>query len=457
MSASATNSSSQICLVTEKVAQWFELEARGSNWRTEILAGLTTFATMCYVLAVNPTILAQTGMDKSELITATALSAGLFSILMGTIAKLPIAQAPGMGANALFTYTIVLAAGVPWQAALGLVFWSGIIFLLLTLIGLREILLNAFPNAIKAGMTAGIGLFIAFIGLKNAGLIIPAEGMLMIQLGELYQPEALFGLGGLIVTIALMARRVPGAILIVLSALTIIGLFVETKAGIPVTEMPRAIVAEPVWLDTLWLALDPAHLLNHLSILLPALLTLLFLDLFSSLVSINAMCLRAGLVNTQGDIENPKRALSADALATIGASTLGCSTTNVYAESAAGIESGGRTGITAVVVGLLFLSALFLNPLLLVIPAAATSPALIVIGLLMFSEIRKIDFEQIADAGPAVVTLFLMPLTSISDGMALGLITWVGTMALTGKILDIPPLSWVLTGLFIAYYLFALN
>ena len=223
------------------------------------------------------------------------------------------------------------------------------------------------------------------------------------------------------------------------------------------TSTPTAIIASPVWLDQLWLALDPWYLFTHFPAVFPALLTLVFLDLFSSLVAMNAMCQRAGLVDEHGDMQQPKRALSADALATIGASCLGTSTTNVYAESATGIESGGRTGVTAIVVGVLFLAALFLNPVLLVIPAAATSPALIVIGLLMFSEIRKIDFVDMTHAGPAIVTLFLMPLTSISDGMALGLMSWVGVMALTGRFREVSPLSWGLVGAFLAYYGFAVT
>ncbi len=438
-------------------ARWFQLLARGSTWRTEIIAGVTTFATMSYVLAVNPMILAEAGLDRAELITATALAAGIFSIAMGLMANLPIAQAPGMGANALFAYTIVLANGVPATAALGLVFWSGVIFLVLTLTGIRQILLDAFPNAIKAGMTAGIGLFIAFIGVKNAGLVVPAEGTLMIKLGDLGAPGALFALGGLVLTVALMVRQVTGAILMVLIGLTVVGLWVPAPDGTAMTNTPTALVASPVWLDELWLALDPWYLFTHFPAVFPALLTLVFLDLFSSLVSMNAMCQRAGLVDASGDMKNPKRALSADALATIGASCFGSSTTNVYAESATGIESGGRTGVTAIVVGLLFLAALFLNPVLLVIPAAATSPALIVIGLLMFSEIRKVDFVDLTHAGPAIITLFLMPLTSISDGMALGLMTWVGVMVLTGRFREISPLSWVLVGAFLAYYLFAVT
>ena len=436
-------------------SEWFQISSRGSTWRTELIAGLTTFATMSYVLAVNPMILAEAGLDRAELITATALAAGIFSIAMGLMANLPMAQAPGMGANALFAYTIVLASGVPATAALGLVFWSGVIFLLLTLTGIRQILLDAFPNAIKAGMTAGIGLFIAFIGVKNAGVVVQAEGALLVKLGDLSAPGALFALGGLVLTVALMVRRVAGAILIVLVSLTIIGFWVPGPDGNMMTNTPTALVASPVWLEELWFALDPWYLFTHFPAVFPALLTLVFLDLFSSLVAMNAMCQRAGLVDEGGDMQNPKRALSADALATIGASCLGSSTTNVYAESATGIESGGRTGITAIVVGLLFLAALFLNPVLLVIPAAATSPALIVIGLLMCSEIRKVDFEDLTHAGPAIITLFLMPLTSISDGMALGLMTWVGVMTCTGRFREISPLSWALVGAFVAYYWFA--
>ncbi|MGA1371991.1 MAG: NCS2 family permease [Pseudomonadales bacterium] len=434
----------------------FEISARGSSTRTEFLGGLATFATMAYVLAVNPMILAESGMDRAELITATALSAGVFSILLGLAANLPLAQAPGMGANALFAYTIVLGLGIPWQAALGLVFWSGVIFLILTLTGVRQMLLEAVPPNIRIALTVGIGLFIAFIGVKNAGIVLPAPAPMLLKLGDMGSPSVLLTLIGLAATLALMSRRVPGAIVIVILTLTFFGLFVPAgDGGEMITAMPDRVVALPQPLDDLWLALDPGYLWDHLPVALPALFTLVFLDLFSSLVAMNALSQRAGLVDRNGEMIKGAPALTADAIATIGGSLLGTSTTNVYAESAAGIETGARTGLAPVFVGFFFFLALFLTPLLLVIPPQATAPALILIGLLMFTEVRNLDFDDPMTAGAAVLTLFLMPLTSITDGLAVGLIVYVGVMLLTGRGLEVRRITWSLVLVFVCYYLFA--
>ena len=359
-----------------------------------------------------------------------------------------------MGANALFTYAIVLTLGVPWQAALGLVFWSGIIFLLLTLTGIRHLLLNAFPHNLKVALTVGIGLFISFIGVKNAGLVVTAPAPVLLTTGELATPAALLTLAGLVGTIALLALRVPGAIFLMILTVTVFGLWLPSADGTPITTAPERIIDIPAGLGDLWLALDPGYLWLHLPSVFPALLTLVFLDLFSSLVAMNAMCQRAGLADAAGNMLQPRRGLAADALATIGAAALGTSTTNVYAESAAGIESGGRTGLTAIVVGVLFLLALFFSPLLLVIPPQATAPALMLIGILMFSEIRKLDFDDPIASASAVLTLFLMPVTSITDGVAIGLIVYTGAAVVAGRARELSPLTYVLVAAFGAYYAF---
>ena len=437
------------------MADPFQMAARGSTPFREFLSGLTTFATMAYVLAVNPQILADAGMSRPELITATALAAGLFSMLMGVMANLPLAQAPGMGANALFAYTIVLAHGVPWTAALGLVFWSGVIFLILTVTGLRQILLNAFPQDLKIALTVGIGLFITFIGLKNSGLVTAAPAPLLLTLGDLGSPVVLLTLAGIVATIALTALRVQGAILLVIAALTAAGLWIRGADGSALVTAPEQIVAAPAGLGELWLALDLAYTWQNLPEVFAPLLTLVFLDLFSSLVAMNALCQRAGLADENGNMRRPRLGLSADALATMGGAMLGTSTTNVYAESAAGIETGGRTGLTSLVVGALFLLALFLSPLLLVIPVYATAPALVLIGLMMFAEVRRIEFADLTTSGPAVLTIFLMPVTSISDGLAIGLLCYVGIMVLSGRTRSIPPLAYALAAAFVGYYVLA--
>ncbi len=432
--------------------QRFKISERGSSVRTELLAGLTTFATMSYVLAVHPMIMADAGMDRAAVITLTAVVAGVFSILMGLMANLPFVQAPGMGANAIFTYTIVLGMGVPVPAALGLVFWSGVIFLLLTVTGVRRMLLDAFPDDLKFALTAGIGLFLMFIGLKGAGIVVTAPAPTLIKIGDVAQPAVLLALLGVPMVMGLMARRIPGAILIVIALITVVGMFVPGAAGGHVTRMPDALVSAPVSFSQYVMILDFGYLFSHLGSAFPVLLTLVFLDLFSSLAAMNAMCQRAGLVDGHGNMIKPTEALSADAIATLGSAMCGTSTTNVYGESAAGIESGGRTGLVALFVGFLFFLALFINPLLLVIPVQATAPALVFIGLLMFSEVRHINFDNIVLGGSAILTLILMGVTSISDGMALGMIAYAVGMLLTGKAREVNPLGWALTACFVAYY-----
>ena len=279
---------------------------------------------------------------------------------------------------------------------------------------------------------------------------------MLLKLGDMGAYTVMLTLAGLAATLALMSRRVPGAIVIVILGLTVAGLFIPGgSSSDTITAMPAQIVSLPQPLDQLWLALDAGYLWSHLPLALPALFTLVFLDLFSSLVAMNAMSQRAGLVDANGQMLAPTRALSADAIATIGGALLGTSTTNVYAESAAGIESGARTGLAPVIVGLLFLLSLFLTPLLLVIPSQATAPALMLIGLLMFSEVRKLDFDDPLSSGAAVLTLFLMPLTSITDGLAIGLMVYVGIMLLTGRARELQLLTWSLVAIFILYYLFA--
>lgn len=431
--------------------RWFSMTERGTSLRTEFLAALTTFATMSYVLAVHPLVMSEAGMDRAQVLTVTAIVAGVFSILMGIMANLPIAQAPGMGANGLVAYTIILGMGVPWQAALGLVFWSGVIFLVLTVTGVRRLLLAAYPAALKSAMTAGIGLFIMFIGLRGGGIIERGELPLLIQIADLREPSVLLPLLGIPLVIAMMARQVPGAIILCIGVFTVIGLFIETATG-PVTPTPEAILATPVSSMELWLALDVMYLWSHLPQAFPVLASLIFVDLFSSLAAMNAMCQRAGLVDDDNNMLRPNTALSADALATIGASMAGTTTTNCYGESAAGIESGGRTGLVAIFVGLFFFLAVFLNPLLMIIPPQATAPALVFIGLLMFGEVSNIDFKDTVAGGAAILTFVLMAVTSISDGMAIGLLVYIAAMLATGRAREVHIFAYMLGLTFLAYY-----
>jgi len=431
---------------------FFEIGSRGSTPRRELLAALTTFATMAYVLAVHPMIMADAGMDRAQVITVTALVAGLASILIGCMANVPIAQAPGMGSNGLVAYTLILGMGVPWQGALGLVFWSGVFFLLLTVTGIRKILLDAYPGDLKRALTAGIGLFIMLIGLKSAGILVAAPAPILLQLGSLSEPAILLSLAGIPLTIALLAAGVPGAILIVILALTFIAFLIPSGAATLATP-PAEWLAAPVAVDQLWLALDPGYLWRHLGGAFPALLSLVFIDLFSSLAAANAVCRRAGLTDGEGNMLRPVRVLSADALATIGASLVGTTTTNVYGESAAGVESGGRTGLVAIVVGLLFLLAMFTHPLLAVIPPQATAPALVIVGLIMFSEAAEIDFSDRVTGAAAALTILLMAVTTISNGMAIGLIVYVLAMLLLGRWRSVHWMAYLLASSFALYFL----
>lgn len=431
----------------------FRISARGSSLKTEFLAGLTTFATMSYVLAAHPQIMADAGMDRAAVITITALVAGLFSILMGLMSNFPMAQAPAMGCNAFFTYTIVLGAGIPWQGALGLVFWSGVFFLLLSVTGVRRLLMDAFPEALKCALTAGIGLFLLMIGLKGAGVVVGTAPPVLMQIGDMSRPAILLCVLGVPLVMGLMARKVPGGIILSVAILTVIGFFIPLDdTDRKVAEIPAAIVSAPVPFDDLLLALDFGYLWTHFAQSFPLLLSLIFIDLFSSLAAMNAMCKRAGLVDKDGNMLNAKAALSADALGAVGASLLGTSTGIVYGESAAGIESGGRTGMTAVFVGLFFLVALFFNPLFLIIPAQATAPAMVFIGFLMFTEVARIDYKDIAISGSAVLTVVLMTVTSISDGLAIGLIVYILSMLLSGRHREVKPMSYALAVCFGAYY-----
>ncbi len=434
----------------------FKITARGSTLKTEFLAALTTFATMSYVLAAHPLIMADAGMDRAAVITITALCACLFSILMGVMANFPMAQAPGMGSNAFFAYTIVLGAGVPWQGALGLVFWAGVFFLILTLSGVRRLLLDAFPDALKCALTAGIGLFLLMIGLKGAGVVITAPAPVLVKLGNIAQPSVLLCVIGVPLVMALMARKLPGGIILSIAILTALGFFIPLgDSGHAITQMPKAIMSTPVPFNDLFLALDFGYLWRHFQQSFPLLLSLIFIDLFSSLAAMNAMSKRAGLVDKNNNMLNAREALAADAIAAIGAGLLGTSTTNVYGESAAGIETGGRTGLVGIFVGLFFFGALFFNPLLLIIPPQATAPALVFIGFLMFTEAARIDYTDTVMSGSAVFTIVLMTVTSISDGLALGLLVYIAAMLLSGRRKEISMMSYVLGVCFAVYYALA--
>ncbi|NBB15689.1 NCS2 family permease [Caulobacter sp. SLTY] len=406
------------------ISRFFRLAENNTTVRTELLAGATTFLTMAYIVLVNPAILGQAGMPVAAVAAATCLAAGIGSILMGTIANYPIALAPGMGLNAYFTYTVVLGMGLPWQTALGAVFISGAAFLLMTLAGLRQLIIGAIPRPLYAAIAAGIGLFIAFIGLKSAGIVV-AHPATTVALGDLKSPAALVAIVGLALIALLQVWRVRAAILIGILAASALGWLLGLVVFKPEPFDPAVITA------TLFQADIPAALGlgpngKGLTIgLIEILFVFLFVDLFDNLGTLVAVSSRAGLVQPDGTIPRLNRIFVADSLATMVGAAAGTSTTVSYIESASGVAAGGRTGLTAVTTGVLFLAALLLVPFAAAIPAAATAPALILVGALMMAPLAQADWTDPQVAIPAFLTLIMIPLTfSIANGLAMGIIAY---------------------------------
>lgn len=430
---------------------WFKLAAHGTNIRREAIAGLTTFAAMAYILAVNPSILSQAGMDKSALITATALASALMTMVMALATNYPIALAPGMGLNAFFAFGLCLGAKIPWPAALGLVFYGGVIFFVLSVTGIRRQIIEAIPHEMKLAITCGIGLFIAFIGLKGGGVVV-AHPVTYVALGNFGQPAPLLVLGGIILAAVLVWRKVPGAIILTVALLTLIGMVVPSPTGGTLTQHPTEILAAPPSLAPLFGKLDLGYFWSHWQACLPLLLALLFVDLFDNMGTLIAVCQRAGLLDAAGNLPGLGRALAADAAAAMVGSTIGTSTVTSYIESAAGVEAGGRTGLTAITTAICFLLALFFNPLISIIPAAATAPALVIVGIFMMQSVVELDLKDFSKAVPAVVTMLAMPLTfSIAEGIALGFVVYVSLNVLIGRGKTVRPLAYVLAILFLLH------
>jgi AGZA family xanthine/uracil permease-like MFS transporter len=432
----------------------FQLRARGTTVRTEIIAGLTIFATMAYVLAVNPFILSKAGMPLAPLITVTAVSAAVSCIAMGLLTNYPLALAPYMGSNAYFAYQVCLGMKIPWEAALGFTFYNAILFFILAGTGIREMFVRAFPPFLRSGMIAGVGLFIAFIGLRNAGIVV-ADPATFVGLGKIASPSCLLALAGVIMISLLLLRGVKMAIILTIMALTVAGLFLHGADGKSVTAMPTGVLSWPTSMAPVFLQLDLAYPFHHFQQSFPVILALLFTDYFCCFASQVATCQRAGLLDEHGNMPNMRRVFCVDAGAAGFGALLGTSTTGVYIESAAGVEQGGRTGLTVVVTGLCFLAALLFNPLIQIIPAAATAPALIIIGIFMMQDLTKQNFSDLAQATPAIITVVLMPLASISDGMAIGFLAHVAIQIGMGKIRQVSVFSMILAALFLMHYVLA--
>ncbi len=422
----------------------FSLSKRGTTVRTEVLAGLTTFMTMSYILAVNPNILGQAGMDTSSVFAATAISAAFATTIMALVANLPAALAPGMGLNAFFAFSVVIGMGYSWQFALTAVFLEGLIFIFLTLTNLREAILNCIPYSIKLAISAGIGFFIAFIGLQNAGIVVKNDATL-VSLGHMASPGVMVAVVGLVLAAVLLSKNVRGALLIAILVATIVGipLGVTNISGFNSENLFSMPSLAPTFWQFEWENIFTSDMLF-------VLLTFLFVDLFDTLGTLLALGAKAGLLDEQGRLPRAKSALMADAVGTTVGAILGTSTITSYVESASGVIEGGRTGLTSLVVAGLFLISLFLSPFFLIVPAQATASALILVGLLMFTPALQIDFRDYTVSIPSFLTMVMMPLTySIATGIMWGIVSYVVLAIFSNRAKELSPLAYVLAILFV--------
>ena len=432
----------------------FGFKSGENNVRTEILAGITTFLTMAYILAVNPGIFSALDMPGGSVFTATALAAIIGTLVMAIYAKKPFALAPGMGLNAFFVFTVCLGMGHSWQFALTAVFLEGILFIILTLTKVRSWLINAIPGTLKKAIGAGIGLFIAFIGMENAGIIINNDATL-VSLGHITEGKALLGMIGLFITAGLVMAKVRGGILWGILITAVIGIFIKDPAtGAAITTLPNHVVSLPASLDPIFCKFEWHNILSL--DMLVVVFTFLFIDMFDTMGTIIGVHQGAGLIKKGGDeIPGVEKMFLADSIATVAGACFGTSTTTTYVESASGVGEGGRTGLTAFSVALCFAIALFLSPIFLAIPGAATAPALIIVGVMMMPSVKSIHWEDYCKSIPAFLTIIMMPLAySISDGILIGVISYVLCHAVAGKFKDISITMWILAALFIAKYVF---
>lgn len=425
--------------------KYFQLKQNGTTVKTEVIAGITTFLTMAYILAVNPNILSATGMDINALFTTTAIAAIVGTLVMALWAKLPFALAPGMGLNAFFAFSVVLGMGHSWQFALTAVLIEGLIFILLTAFNIREAIVDSIPRSLKTAISAGIGLFIAFIGLQNAGIIVNNDATL-VSLGEITQGTGLLAMLGILITGALLILKVKGALLIGILATAVIGI------PLGITQV-QGLVSTPPSIEPIFFKFEFAQILSW--DMLIVVFTFLFVDIFDTLGTLVGVSGKAGMLDKEGRIPNAKKAFMADAIGTTVGSMIGTSTVTTYVESASGVSEGGRTGLTALVTAGCFFLALFFAPLFLSIPGAATAPALVLVGLFMLSPIKELDLTDYSEAIPAFICIIAMPLAySIAEGITLGLLSYVIINLLSGKWKKLSIGMYILAILFILKYLF---
>lgn len=432
----------------------FHLKDKKANVKTELIAGLTTFLAMAYILAVNPSILGESGMNVQSVFMATAISAGIASILMGVLANYPVALAPGMGVNALFTYTVVFTMGYSWQAALASVFISGIVFLIISVTGLRKMIINAIPKQLKLAIGAGIGFFIAFVAFMNSGIIV-ASSSTGVTLGDLTQPTVLLAIIGILITIALVIKKVPAAVFVGMVITAVIGLVLGFMGFEGMPSLPSQFITTDFSMVTFGafaqgfgeLFADP---FNAFVIIF----SFLFVDFFDTAGTLVAVGNRCGLVNEEGELENAEKALLADSVGTVVGAVLGTSTVTSFVESSSGVEVGGRTGLTACTTGILFFLSILISPIVLsTATSAVTAPALVVVGMLMAQQLGGIDWDDFIYAASGFVTVIVMILSySIANGIALGFITYGVAMLASGKAKKVSPIIWILDIVFILYF-----
>lgn len=415
--------------------------------RTEIVAGATTFLTMSYILAVNPTVLSSTGMDKAAVFTATAIASAIATLLLAFMAKLPFAQAPSMGLNAFFAYTMCQAMGYSWQQSLAIMLVEGVIFIIITFFNIREMILESIPETLRYAISAGIGMFIAFIGLKNAGIIVAKQGT-FVGLGE-FTPPCLLGIFAILLSGILMARNVKGALFWSIIITTIVGI----PFGVTVVPDHWAPVSMPQDISPIFCKFDFAGVMNLKTVLV--IFSLLIVNIFDTIGTLMGLAEKTGVVRPDGTIPHVKEAMMSDAIGTTCGACLGSSTLTTFVESASGIAEGGRSGMTAFTVGTLFVISLFLSPLFLLIPSAATSGALVMVGVLMIDSIKEINLKDLSDSFPAFITMITMVLTySIADGICLGILSFVIIKLFTGKYSELNATLCILSVLFILNFMF---
>lgn len=419
----------------------FKLSENSTTIKTEVLAGITTFMTMAYILVVNPVTLSDAGMDFGAVFTATAIASIVGIMIMAFVANLPFALAPGMGLNAFFAYYVVQTLGYPWQMALAAVLIEGVIFIILTFLNVREAIINSIPLTLKKAVSVGIGLFIALIGLANAKVIVPGSGVI-VELGNIKSGDALLAMIGIVITGILLARRVKGALFI--------GILITTIIGFPmgITKLPESILSAPPSLAPTFAQFDFTHLFTLDMVVI--VFTFLFVDLFDTVGTLVGVATKANMLDQAGKVPRAKQALLADAVGTTVGAVLGTSTVTTYVESAAGVAEGGRTGLTSLTTGVLFVVALLFSPIFIMIPSAATAPALVLVGLFMLSPVKEIPLDDYTEAIPAFLAIIMMPLTySISEGIVFGILSYVLIKIFTGKAKEVSLLMYIVALLFL--------